>query len=174
MTDEEIIEIIEIELQQQTLGVTQSYLEIHSPVYSNNKVQIARIDREKRNNYVIAYLPVAGEKFYFAVYINIQEKEITGFHTEGNNVVYFIATSEDLRADDLKLMTKLTPPESWNKGDPKKFGKANYKYSAIAIEPNPEPEEFEDKLKKLLTVLEQDREGVKNLVEKADGVFRLK
>lgn len=43
------------------------------------------------------------------------------------------------------------------------------KQSTIFYEPNPEPDEFETKLKKLLDYLEQDKEGILSLVEKAGG-----
>jgi hypothetical protein len=39
--------------------------------------------------------------------------------------------------------------------------------------PNPEPDEFEDKLKKLPDLLEQDKEGVKRLVDKAHGYIQV-
>ena len=47
--------------------------------------------------------------------------------------------------------------------------KSTYTFSRITIMPNPEPDDFDGKLKKLLDSLEQDAEGIKALVEKADG-----
>ena len=47
--------------------------------------------------------------------------------------------------------------------------KVNYRFSSLGIEPNPEPDEFEDKLAKLLDLLETDKEGIKRLVDKANG-----
>jgi hypothetical protein len=41
------------------------------------------------------------------------------------------------------------------------------------FEPNPEPDEFEDKLRSLLVFLQQDIEGVKLLVEKAGGYIQV-
>ncbi|SFW75860.1 hypothetical protein [Chitinophaga sancti] len=68
MTDEQAIKIIENEFKQKTLAVTEQYLAIHSPIYTDNKIKIDRIDRESKDNLVIAYLPVLNESFYFTVY----------------------------------------------------------------------------------------------------------
>jgi hypothetical protein len=42
-----------------------------------NKLKIERIDRDKRDEQVIAYSPVAEEKFYFAIYFDINAREVT-------------------------------------------------------------------------------------------------
>lgn len=173
MTDEQVILMIEDEFKQKTLGVTQQYLAIHSPVYVENKIKVDRIDRESKDKYkdeyITAYLPVLDERFYFAVYINSKTNEVTGVTTEAFHRVYFRATSKSLTADELKAMTRLTPTETWNKGDLRKSGNSHYTFSNFTILPNPEPDEFEDKLKKLLDLLGQDKEGVKQLVNKAHG-----
>lgn len=173
MTDDQVIELIEKEFKEKILGVTEQYLEIHSPIYTGNKLKIERIDRDPKDNYVIAYLPVLDERFYFAVYINTLTNEITGIGTEAFHRVYFRATSETLSADQLKEMIKLTVTDFGNKGDLRKNGKANHKFSKIEILPNPEPDEFEDKLKKLLSYLEQDRDGIKRLVDNANGYIQV-
>ena len=173
MTDEQAIAIIEDEFRQKTLAVTEQYLEIHSPVYVDNKIKVDRIDRESKDEYIIAYLPVQDERFYFAVYINTKTSEVTGVTTEAFHRVYFRATSESLTIDELKAMTHLVPTETWNKGDLRKSGNSHYTFSNFTILPNPEPDEFEDKLKKLLDLLEQDKEGVKRLSEKAHGYIQV-
>lgn len=65
-------------------------------------------------------------------------------------------------------MCKLKATDSWNKGDLKRNGKLSYKYSYINFLPNPEPDSFEDKLRKLLDYLEQDKDGIRHLVKEAD------
>ena len=173
MTDQQAIELIEKEFKEKTLGVTESYLDIHSPIYTDNELKVDRIDRETKDDYIIAYLPVLGERFYFAVYINVTTNEVTGVGTEACHRVYFRATSETLTADELKAMTNLTPTKLWNKGDIGKSRKSHYTFSNFAIMPNPEPDEFEDKLKKLLDLLERDREGIKQLVDNANGYIQV-
>ncbi|HBI00702.1 MAG TPA: DUF4279 domain-containing protein [Flavobacterium sp.] len=169
MTDQQAIELIEKEFKEKTLGVTEQYLEIHSPIYADNKLKVDRIDRDRKDEIIIAYLPVLDERFYFAVYIDTKTNEVTGVDTEAYHRVYFIATSEILSADTLKAMTHLKPTEYWSKGDLRKSGKSNHTFSCLKFLPNPEPDEFEDKLKKLLNLLEQDKIGIKQLAEKAKG-----
>ena len=107
-TDQQAIELIEKEFKEKTLGVTEQYLEIHSPIYADNKLKADRIDRDRKDELIIAYLPVLDEKFYFAVYIDTKTNEVTGVGTEAYHRVYFRATSETLSADSLKAMTHLT------------------------------------------------------------------
>ena len=158
MTDEQIIELIEKEFKEKTLGTTEQYLEIHSPIYVDKKLKVDRIDRETNDGLIIAYLPILDERFYFSVYINTTLIQITNVGTEAYHEVYFRATSEILTANELQTMTKLTPTGGWNKGDLRKNGRSAYKFSSFEILPNPEPDEFEDKLKKLLDFLEQDND----------------
>lgn len=172
MTDEQAITLIEKELQDKTFGVTEQYLEIHTPIYLNNKLQIERIDRDC-DKFIIAYLPIRDERFYFAVYIDSDSGEIINIGTEPHHRVYFFATSESLSETDLKAMCSLSVDESWNKGDLKKNGRSTHKFSALKIMPNSEPDEFEDKLDKLLTYLETDKKGISQLVEKAEGYIQV-
>lgn len=173
MTDQQAIELIEKEFKEKTLAVTEQYFAIHSPIYIDNKLKVDRIDRDTKDELIIAYLPVFNERFYFAVYINTTTNEITGVGTEAFHRVYFRATSETLSADELKAMTSLIPTEFWNKGDLRKSGKSHHTFSRFVILPNPEPDEFEDKLKNLLDFLEQDKDGIRRLVDKASGYIQV-
>jgi hypothetical protein len=173
MTDEQTIELIEKEFKEKTLGATEQYLEIHSPIYVDNKLKVDRIDRESNDGLIIAYLPILVERFYFAVYINSTVNQITNVGTEAFHRVYFRATSESLTINELQSITKLTRTGGWNIGDMRKKGKSVYKFSSFEILPNPEPDEFEDKLKKLLDFLEQDNDGIKQLAEKANGQIQV-
>lgn len=173
MTDLQAIELIEKEFKDKTLGVTELYLEIHCPIYTENKLKIDRLDRDRKDEIIIAYLPVLDEKFYFAVYIDTKTNKVLSVGTEAYHRVYFIVTSDTLSADDLKATTRLTPTEFWNKVDLRKSENSNHTFSKLTFFPNPEPDEFEDKLKKLLDFLEQDKNGIKQLTEKADGFIQV-
>ena len=172
MTDEQAIELIEKEFQEKTFGVTEQYLGIHAPIYINNKLQIERIDRD-HNKLIIAYLPIQDERFYFAVYIDGDSGELINIGTEPYHRIYFFATSKNLSETELKALCSLSIYESWNKGDLKKNGRSAHNFSALKIMPNSEPDEFEDKLDKLLTYLETDEEGIRQLVEKAEGYIQV-
>jgi hypothetical protein len=67
----------------------------------------------------------------------------------------------------LSALTTLEPTESRNKGDSRPQGNLTYKFSFVQFLPNPEPDEFEDKLTRLLDFLERDVHGVKMLVDHA-------
>ncbi|MDQ8015103.1 MAG: DUF4279 domain-containing protein [Flavobacterium nitrogenifigens] len=173
MTDKEIKEVIEEEFRSKTFGLTEQFLEIHSPIYFEDNINIARIDREEDEGLVIAYLPVSEEPFYFAVYIDTESKQIFNIGSESWNRVYFRAHSEIKTEDELKSLTELKPTKSWNKGDLRENKKMKEKVSYIEFLPNPEPDEFEDKLKKLLDFLEKDEAGIKKLVETAEGYIQV-
>ena len=70
-------------------------------------------------------------------------------------------------------MTILPPTETWNKGNLRESGRSYYTFSNFTIIPNPEPDTFEDKLKKLLDHLEQDKDGIKRLVNHANGYIQV-
>lgn len=177
MTDEQVLEFIEKEFREKTFATTAQYLEIHSPIYVDNKIKVDRIDREgkcyNQDELIVAYLPVLDERFYFALYIAPKEKEFLGIDTEAWHVVYFRATSEELSIDELKSMTRLKPTEFWNKGDLRPNGKSTHTFSHFEILPNPEPDAFDDKFKKLLDFLEQDKDGIKRLIDNANGYIQV-
>lgn len=173
MTDLEISQLILNEFRENTLGVTSQYLEIHEPIYENEKLRIDRIDREKNDNTIIAYLPVKDEYFFFAVYLDKITGEILNIGTEPRNLVSLIFASESLTSDELKSFTKLNCQEFWNKGDKKQNRSTTYKFSGIEFYTNPEPDEFEDKLNKLLAFVEVDKDGILLLSSKSEGYIHV-
>lgn len=126
MTDEEVAQLINNEFTFRTLGVTEQYHEIHQPVYEKGQLKIDRIDREKQQDQIIAYLPVEGEYFFFAVYIDLINKEIFNIGTESRNTICLRVISEELTSIELQSFTKLTVGKSWNKGDLKPNKKSTY------------------------------------------------
>ncbi len=173
MTDEKVIQLVEDEIIKKSLLVTEQYLEIHQPVYENNLLKILRIDLESEKNLTIVYLQVVNERFYFTVYIDHETETVIGFDTEPFIRIYFRATSEKMDLKELCSLTSLVPTESWNKGDSRWNGKTNHTFSSITFTPNPEPDTFESKLEKLLDFLEQDKKGIKNLVDNAFGYIQV-
>jgi hypothetical protein len=170
MFDEQVSIKVGQEIKDKTWGVTEQFLQVHDIVIVNGRPKIERIDTDKVDGTVIAYVPVKDEPFFMAFYFdNKKDLNIRGIGTESKNQVYFRATSEQLTFLELTSMTILKHTDGWNKGDERKLGKGNYRFSSFEIEPNPEPDEFEDKLRKLLDLLETDKEGVKRLVDKANG-----
>ena len=68
--------------------------------------------------------------------------------------------------EELKNYTKLKPTKTFKKGDLRKNTQVKYKFNAFQIEPSPEPDNFENKLKNLLDFLQTDRNGIKKLRRK--------
>jgi hypothetical protein len=169
MTDIEVTNLIAKEFEEKTLAVTSQYLEIHQPIYENGLIKIDRIDREKNDDTIIAYLPVKDEYFFFSVYLDGNSREILSMGTESRNLVSAIFASGTMTGSELKSLTRLDCQEFWNKGDKKPNSQATFKFSGIEFSPNPEPDEVEDKLEKLLAFLESDLEGVLSLSAKAKG-----
>jgi hypothetical protein len=56
MTDQGVIDFIEKEFKNKRLGAIEQYLEIHSPIYSDNKLIVERIDRHRQSETIIAYI----------------------------------------------------------------------------------------------------------------------
>ncbi len=170
MTHLQIIKIATEEVESRTWGVTQQFLEIHELVYDEGKLLVAHVDKDKSDGEAIVYFPVKDEKFHLAIYIRTNPNlEIVGVGTEPNHKIYLRATSEILSYEELCKLTKLQPTDGWNKGDKRKYGNSVHSFSCVIFMPNPEPDEFEDKIKKLLDFLENDREGVHRLIGIANG-----
>jgi hypothetical protein len=173
MTNEEVVLLIENEFLSKTLGATAQYLEIHQPALKDGKIRIERIDREKEDDLIIVYLPVVDEYFYFAVYIDAKKKDIFNVGMESRNTVYFRAESEIINLDILQSFTTLQPTRAWNIGDLRPDGRRIYNFNCIEFTPNPEADEFEDKLEKLLTFLQKDIEGVRTLAANANAFVQV-
>lgn len=171
MTDLEIINLIQTEIENKSWGFTEQILEIHSPVYIDDIIKIENIIIN--NNEIIVYLPIVGERFYLKFYIDSIKKEISGISTEAYISIYFRATSENLSEDELKQITKLQITDGWNMGDKRKFGKGNYTFSSIIIEPNKKTDSFDGKLNQLISELENDIAGIKKLTDIANGYIQV-
>jgi len=174
MTDSLIIEKAISEILSKEFGTTEQLLEIHEVVYENDKPKVLRVDKESDDSSVIVYFPIKDEKFYLAVWLDTDpEILVRGVGTENYNSVYLKVTSDDFSLKELSKLTRLQSTKNWNKGDKREKGNSVYSFTALFFEPNPEPDEFEDKLKKLLDFLDQDKEGIKKLIEKADAQIQV-
>jgi len=174
MKDSLIIEKAIEEIENKSWGVTEEFLKIHQLEYVDNKPVISRIDKNKPDGTVIIYFVVANEQFYFAVYLDTKpEISVRSIYIEPYHSVYFGATSDNVNFKELSNITTLNVTGGWNKGDKVKWAKKYYKNTCIRFEPNPKADEFEDKIEKLLDYLEQDKEGINQLVDIADGYVQV-
>lgn len=148
------------EIQQQNFGTTQQFLEVHE-VTSNNAGSLIT---DKQEDAVVVYFPVKGQAFYFAVYFAATAPfEIRGTHPEPSYSVFLQASSEDLSFEQLAAMTTLEFVTGWNKGEPRRSGKAYHSVSALRIELQLGPGELESRLHALLDHLAGDEEGIRKL-----------
>lgn len=169
MSPEEVASIAKREIVNPTLAVTRQYLEIHQPVIKDGEIVVDRVDLEGPDHIGIVYIPVIDQSFHFAIYVNLDNAEVQGFGTESRNRVSFKASSKALALDHLKAFTSLIPTKCWDKGDHLPSGKISYPFSAFILEPNPEPDEFNDKLNKLLDILECDFEGMMDMIKASEA-----
>ncbi|UOE37003.1 DUF4279 domain-containing protein [Chryseobacterium oryzae] len=171
MTVPQIIEVIQSELKNKAWGITEQILEIHNPIFVDNKIQIENI--VKNENEISVFIPIENEKFYLTFYINSEKMEIIGISTEPNISIYFKATSEELSETELQNFTKLEITKSWNKGELRKLGNTSHSFSCIIIEPNKKPNNFESKIAELIEELEKDKSGIQKLSENANGYIQV-
>ncbi len=170
MINKQIIEIIQSEIENKTWAITEQILEIHKPVFVDNRIQIENITRNE--NEISVFLPIENEKFYLTFYINSENQEIIGISTEPFISVYFKATSEELNVTELQNFTKLKITKSWNKGD--KRGKNGiFGFSCVIIEPNKKPNDFHSKITELINELKKDKIGIQKLTENANGYVQI-
>ena len=176
MTNSLIIEKAIEEVKTKTLGVTEQFLNIHKIVYENNRPKIARIDTDKVDE-AIVYFYVKDENFFLAVYVDTKPNvSVRWTNTEPYHCVYFRASSDTFSLKELAEFTNLKSTRGRNKGDKKRPNSVTqilWKESTLEFEPNPEADEFEDKLTKLLDFLEQHKEGVDKLVNNGNGYIQV-
>jgi len=172
--EEIVLKAIE-EIESKTWGVTRQFLDIHQVVYVDAKPKVERVDWDKEDGTVIVYFPVKDQKFFLAICLEtVPEVQINGIYIEPYISVYFSAGSETIDLDMLTSMTSLKATSTWKKGDLKRSGGSVVnKINRFMIEPNIGPDEFEDKMKKVLDVLEIDKKGIRQLVKKADGYIQV-
>jgi hypothetical protein len=174
MTDPKIIEKAIDEVLIKRFGTTEQLLKIHEVVFENDKPKVLRVDQENDDSSAVVYFPIKDEKFYLAVWLDTKpEVKVRGVGTENYNSVYLKVISDQLSFQELSSLTKLQPTSGWSKGDLRKSGKSNYNFTALHFEPNTEPDEFEDKLKKLLDFLDQDKEGILKLIEQTNSQIQV-
>jgi len=171
---EKIIEKANLELRNRTWGYCQQFFEIHEIVLEGEKPKISRIGYQKDKSEIIIYYSVKEENFFFCIILNT-EGEIVGIYSESLNRVYLRAESKTMNKIELENLSNLKVTGGHNVGDQKGNKKRNASWcdSVIFIEPNPEPDSFENKLEKLLHYLESDINGVKELVNKASGYIQV-
>jgi len=174
MADSQFIDKAIAEIETRNFGFTGQFLEVHELVFEQGRPKVVSVNAG--NDRAVVYFPVKGEKFHFAVYVDEEPKiSVSGIVIEPYTTLRFYASSDDLTLEQLSQITTLKPSGGRNKGDlmrPDGGTGMTWKNSNIFFEPDPGPGEFEDKLHKLLNLLEQDVNGAKRLVKEFNGFIR--
>ena len=169
---DQIREAVITEIEQQNWGVTEQFMQIHDVIRVDGKPKVECISI--KGDLAIAYVSVKNERFHWAIHFDVNpDIEIRYIGTEDYNKVYLRSTSDTLTASEIAALTVLNTTETFNNGDKKAFGNAFYKFSGANYEPNPGPDNFENKIEKLLDYLEKDRAGVKALVDNANAYIQV-
>ena len=172
MVEGEIILKAVEEIQIKTFGLTQQFLDIHEIEFRDPLM--LRVDTEREDGIAVVYFPVKNEKFNFAVYLETSPNVVVrNVDTVPYSSVYFKAISADLDFRQLAALTVLPSSGGWERGDKRGAGKVTYENSCIRFEPNPGPDDFEDKLRKLILFLEQDAAGITALAKVAAGFIQV-
>jgi hypothetical protein len=156
--------IAEIELQ--TNPNTEQYLAVLQIDQKDGRAKVARVDCSTHT----VYFSISEEDFFFVVTLTEDASKVKGVGIESSNNIYFSATSKTLTFEQLSKLTMLKPLAGWSRGDLRRCGKNKYNFSRLTFNPFPNKAyEFEAKLKLLLTELEKNEQGIKALVDNADG-----
>lgn len=168
---DEIINSIINEISEKKFPLTARFLEVHELVYEKSKPKTDRVDTERTDGTTVVYCAVKDQNFHLAFYVGKEPlRVVTNVTIVPYSSISFVVSSFTHSQAQLMAMTKIEPTAGHNKGDKKWIGREMYKDSAITIEPHPEPDEFDSKLHKLLTVLEQDKEGVLKLAQAGGAI----
>lgn len=171
MTNQAIRQLIAKELATPAFGATEQFLAIHRIIYKQEQPVIQRIVEEEVG-FTTAYLPVEGHRFYLTVSINTTAAEITWVTTEAFHDIWLRATSEELTATQMVVLTSLVPIRQYTKGELRRNG-TTYNHTGVDFQPFQELNTFENHLCNLLDLLEQDVEGVRALASRAECVIHV-
>ncbi len=137
------------EILNPTFGTTQQFLEILKVQTNNSIPVIGHIKVDKLNNDATVYFPVEGESFFIAIYLDTDDAvKIRSVETEASSSVYLsigITNGTNL---------ELPITADWEYKDFKIYG--------IDID---QPDDVENKIKKLLDYLEPYKATINKIAE---------
>lgn len=148
---------------------TKQYLEVSEVVFENGKPKVERVDLDYADNLAVVYFPIKDEHYFLQVNLRkTPEIEVSFVHTENGNNTSLTVTSDDLTFEEISNNLLFKPLRGWSKGDLRKNGKFQYKFSRLFYEPfTSDAFELNRQLNLLLTELEKHSESIKLLSEKA-------
>lgn len=99
--------------------LTKQYLAVHTLVVEEGLPQIEHIEMCEREQTAEVYFPVAGEDYFFVVYLDLTPAVSVRFMgMEAGSRVYFSASSSVIDLEELIRDLDRPPTETWQKGTP--------------------------------------------------------
>lgn len=163
------------EVRNPSLAVTKHFLEVLELETEGGSPKIARVaklDSEAAS----VWFHVKDEPFFLIVTVAKKASlEIHWTYTEASNDVYLTAISDRLSFAELAELTTLRPLQGWSKGDRRRIGDSVHTFSRVFYKPvESNAYELEEKISLVLTELERDADGVRRLLEEADGCLQVR
>ncbi len=169
-SEADIIAIASDEIIQKNFGVTQQYLDVHEIEFENGVPRILCIDYEQFPDNAVVYFQVKDYSFYFAVRVNIKiEPKVTFTWNEPRHKIRFIASSNQLSADELQAIISLSGNETITINTHAQTEES----TKLVIESTPWPGNFKQQLKRFLDYLLGDASGINRLVGRANGCLEV-
>lgn len=152
------------ELEAPFLGTTKQFLAVHKSAAVDGEPAIIKIVRDGDDD-VIVYLAVEGERFFLGIRFDYESGSPKHSWSQEFIEVQFFAMSGVFDADKMKSMTSVPVSESWTAGEQMPGRLMQYKFSRITIAQDDGPAMFENKLERLLALLESDGAGIRRIVD---------
>lgn len=179
LDEDAIVGVVSEEIKKRNWGATQQYLDVLSVVYEGGRPAIAGIYVPEGREYLIAFVPVEGESFFFACYLDPElPHDIRGIRIEAGYRVYFYADSDTLLLEDLLGKITIAPTESWRKGERRAWKNGQlrppHKTTGIIWEPVGElwvPAEA--KLSRILAELRAKSFNLRTLTPHVDAIIQV-
>jgi hypothetical protein len=181
-------EIADKELNDPQWAVTRQFLEVNSIELLDNEYVYERYSTDNTksifgdiNNIIekycyeiVFYYKIKGERYFYCIGVNINEKEITRVFICESCYCYLSAYSEDMTLQEMARLTKLKYFNGGTKGEKINRGRGFYSGSWIEYKfTNNESYFLEDALNMLLDELEKDKNGIKKLVKKTNASIQI-
>ena len=162
--------------------------EIESPEFAHTKQILEVNDVEKENGHykiedvienkekIDIYFNIKNEKYFLCISINKETDEVIFPSIKNSNHCYFFATSETKSLKELASYTKIKYTSGYSKGEERKIGKKQKIANHSCIEFDllkSNVYETEEAIEKLLDKLEEDKEGIINLIKNSSAIIEI-
>ncbi|MEM0933928.1 MAG: DUF4279 domain-containing protein [Bacteroidota bacterium] len=168
------IEVASAEILDPRFETTKQLLEVCQVALENGRPKVARFNETYSEDKAIVYFEVKDENYFIEVHVSKGPTvEVHSVWTESGHRVYLTATSKELSFTQLSdQLINFNPLTGWSKGDLRKNNASKHTFSRVSFEPiKNQAYGLNEKLDLLLTELERDIEGVRELSKKTKAII---